>query len=843
MATADQQGIMALPQDAAGQQPSAPPAQPQMGLEESYDAIQQGLTNASPQASQQLNQMLAEITPQLDQLEDDQLNMLLQLVQYLNDHPEEYSQRVKELVDQDIIDEGDFPPDFDPEFLSALGTILLHALRSRQGGAQAAPEMTPPATMARGGIAEAARQVAGRGRGQDTMLAHITPREAAILRSHGGMGTINPQTGLAEYGLFDFIGKALKGVGNAVKSVVKGVGNAVKSVLKSPIGKILGTVALATFLGPGAFGISGLGLGTAASMGLASAGTTLLAGGSLKQALISGATAYFGAPGGAVSNLVGQAGITNMAANAAASAGIVGVGAGLLSGQKLADAVKTGLTAGAASGLMTGMTQGFGTSIPKVEAPTVPTDLSAAGNAPTSVGVETAATPAGSVQGTDLPPVGAPVSVEGPMGPPAPAGMGENFMGPQAPAPAPASSGIGSIYDRAKSMYNEYLSPSEIQKRGIADAKTEALKSYNTDIANGVPKEIAAASYTEAIKAGTPGMFATYGPLVGAGLGVTALMGGFKQTPSQPTQLQNDINERLAAEKARVAANPGAYAPQGMERFGITYNDRGEITGSKPWSPQTMGPTEVAATPYAAYQSPVSYATPAGAIGGGRSVAQPYNTSSMYDFMPRYAAEGGIMEVEPVHMAFGGRIAPALGAAIVQEAKRQAAVSGGLPPALPQQGTQVISSPYAAAAYRPEMPAPAPAPVAAPIAAAPAQQPYIPQQTVPAQQYGSSPAQISELARRMYPSLYDEEYKKMIMGNMSGGSGIASLATGGYPRRTGQISGPGTETSDSIPAMLSDGEFVMTAKAVRGAGKGSRLAGAKKMYALMHQLERNAARG
>jgi hypothetical protein len=74
-------------------------------------------------------------------------------------------------------------------------------------------------------------------------------------------------------------------------------------------------------------------------------------------------------------------------------------------------------------------------------------------------------------------------------------------------------------------------------------------------------------------------------------------------------------------------------------------------------------------------------------------------------------------------------------------------------------------------------------------------------------------------------------------------AGIAGLATGGYPRRTGQISGPGTETSDSIPAMLSDGEFVMTAKAVRGLGKGSRREGAKKMYALMHQLERNAARG
>ena len=73
--------------------------------------------------------------------------------------------------------------------------------------------------------------------------------------------------------------------------------------------------------------------------------------------------------------------------------------------------------------------------------------------------------------------------------------------------------------------------------------------------------------------------------------------------------------------------------------------------------------------------------------------------------------------------------------------------------------------------------------------------------------------------------------------------GIAALAQGGYPRMNGQISGPGTEKSDSIPAMLSDGEFVMTAKAVRGAGSGSRREGAKKMYKLMHQLERNAQRG
>jgi hypothetical protein len=59
-------------------------------------------------------------------------------------------------------------------------------------------------------------------------------------------------------------------------------------------------------------------------------------------------------------------------------------------------------------------------------------------------------------------------------------------------------------------------------------------------------------------------------------------------------------------------------------------------------------------------------------------------------------------------------------------------------------------------------------------------------------------------------------------------------------RRGGHLEGPGTGTSDSIPAKLSDGEFVMTAKAVRGAGGGDRIKGAKKMYELMHRFERVA---
>ena len=67
-----------------------------------------------------------------------------------------------------------------------------------------------------------------------------------------------------------------------------------------------------------------------------------------------------------------------------------------------------------------------------------------------------------------------------------------------------------------------------------------------------------------------------------------------------------------------------------------------------------------------------------------------------------------------------------------------------------------------------------------------------------------------------------------------GQQGIAAAAAGGA------IDGPGTGTSDSIPARLSDGEFVMTAAAVRGAGNGDRAKGAKKMYGIMHKFERMA---
>jgi len=72
-----------------------------------------------------------------------------------------------------------------------------------------------------------------------------------------------------------------------------------------------------------------------------------------------------------------------------------------------------------------------------------------------------------------------------------------------------------------------------------------------------------------------------------------------------------------------------------------------------------------------------------------------------------------------------------------------------------------------------------------------------------------------------------------------------------FPRKTGQIDGPGTEKSDDIPAMLSDGEFVMTAQAVRGLGAlngadkddklEQRRKGAKMMYDMMDKFESKVA--
>lgn len=75
----------------------------------------------------------------------------------------------------------------------------------------------------------------------------------------------------------------------------------------------------------------------------------------------------------------------------------------------------------------------------------------------------------------------------------------------------------------------------------------------------------------------------------------------------------------------------------------------------------------------------------------------------------------------------------------------------------------------------------------------------------------------------MYGGAVEDLTGGMARGLMYGGPVMGYAEGGGvamedFQRMNGEIDGPGTETSDDIPAMLSDGEFVMTGRAVRGAG-------------------------
>lgn len=72
-----------------------------------------------------------------------------------------------------------------------------------------------------------------------------------------------------------------------------------------------------------------------------------------------------------------------------------------------------------------------------------------------------------------------------------------------------------------------------------------------------------------------------------------------------------------------------------------------------------------------------------------------------------------------------------------------------------------------------------------------------------------------------------------------------------YMASGGLVRGPGTETSDSVPAMingrqpaaLSSGEFVFTGQAVRGMGEGDRMEGARRLHSMMKKAERRVQKG
>ena len=96
-----------------------------------------------------------------------------------------------------------------------------------------------------------------------------------------------------------------------------------------------------------------------------------------------------------------------------------------------------------------------------------------------------------------------------------------------------------------------------------------------------------------------------------------------------------------------------------------------------------------------------------------------------------------------------------------------------------------------------------------------------PEKNVPQVGIGAPP----RLKPRPYSGNFVDDAKPQVPMMMGGGMVMPmAYAKGGnvaaeeFKRMNGEIDGPGTETSDDIPAMLSDGEFVMKSQAVRGAG-------------------------
>lgn len=242
------------------------------------------------------------------------LDELVKLLEFALNNPDKYPEIVASAVQDDMVEEGDLPEQFDPVIIISL-LVLLYGMQER----------TKQKGYARGGLA-------AMGRHGDTMLAHINPREAEMLERMGGSGTINPRTGYPEYfSLKKFLAVALP---IALDFIVPGAGTA--------IGSAMGFTGTAATMVGGAV----IGGGTAALTG----GDPLK--GALLGGLGGGAGEYFGsAANNAMGLNLGSTG-QNVLGNA-----LVGGVSGVASGQGFAKGAATGALgtyAGQALGDLTG---------------------------------------------------------------------------------------------------------------------------------------------------------------------------------------------------------------------------------------------------------------------------------------------------------------------------------------------------------------------------------------------------------------------------------------------------------------------------------------------------------
>ena len=239
------------------------------------------------------------------------LDELVQMLEFALNNPDRYPEIVQAAVQDDLVDPGDLPEQFDPVVIVSL-LVLLYGMQER----------TKQKGFARGGLASM-------GRHGDTMLAHINPREAEMLRRMGGAGTINPRTGYPEYfSLKKFIKAALP---IALMFIAPGLGTAIGSSL-------LG--AGASTLASGMLGGAILGGGTAA-----------LTGGDWKKGMLMGGL------GGGLGNAVGSyvAPGASQFAQSAIGGGLVGGVAGAATGQGFLKGAGQGALGGAIGNLAGGV--------------------------------------------------------------------------------------------------------------------------------------------------------------------------------------------------------------------------------------------------------------------------------------------------------------------------------------------------------------------------------------------------------------------------------------------------------------------------------------------------------
>ena len=179
----------------------------------------------------------------------DDLDEGIETLEKIIKNPNKYSEIRSKAIADDMVDEEMLPEQYDQVYIVSL-LVALYGLQDRlsQKG------------YARGGLTVAARQLAAQGRGGDTELAHINPREAAMLRRAGGSGTINPNTGLREYKSWlkkIKWGKVLAAVAPIALSFIPGIGTAIGGFLSA--GLLSGTAASA--LGGAAIGAASSAIG------------------------------------------------------------------------------------------------------------------------------------------------------------------------------------------------------------------------------------------------------------------------------------------------------------------------------------------------------------------------------------------------------------------------------------------------------------------------------------------------------------------------------------------------------------------------------------------------------